>query len=117
MHEMSLCLNLIDIIRQEMEKHGATRLLKVRVKHGQLANVVPEAMEFAFEACIRDTDMDGAELELEEVPLVLACSACGKEFTPEDENVLCTPCPECGEDFGHRVVSGKELYLDFLEAE
>jgi len=118
MHEMSLALNLLDIIRQEMAKHGATRLLKVRLKYGQLATLEPAAMTFAFEAATMETDLAGAAFELEKVPLIMACSACKHEFSPDpDANLLLTPCPRCGEDFGHSIISGRELILDYLEAE
>ncbi|MGE4299555.1 MAG: hydrogenase maturation nickel metallochaperone HypA [Desulfovibrionaceae bacterium] len=118
MHEASLAQSLIEIIRQEMESHGLTRLTSVSVKHGKLANVVPEALEFAFTAMIIDTPLAGARIIMEEVPVLVACHACGAEFTPGDESsVLYMPCPKCGEEFGHAVISGKELYLDHLEAE
>jgi len=117
MHEMSIAQSLLDIIRQEMEKHDATKLLLVRVKHGQLTHIVPDSLYFAFEVLTKDTPLEGAKLELEEVPLRVKCSGCGQEFEPESEHPLLMPCPHCGEEFGHEVVCGKELYLDRLEAE
>ena len=117
MHEMSIAASLLDIVKQEMAKHNATKLIKIKVKYGRLANVVPEALDFAFEAMTTGTEFDGAELEMEEVPLVVSCISCKYEFTPEDDHLLIMPCPKCGEDFGHKVISGKELYLETLEAE
>jgi hydrogenase nickel incorporation protein HypA/HybF len=117
MHEMSIAVSLVEIIQQEMAKHGVSTLLKVRVKHGRLTHLVPEALHFAFEACVRDTDMEGAELELEEVPLSVRCCKCAAVFEPDQEDIVYLPCPECGEEFGHEVLTGKELHLDRLEAE
>ncbi|SKA68361.1 hydrogenase maturation nickel metallochaperone HypA [Desulfobaculum bizertense] len=117
MHELSIAQSLLAIIREEMDKHELTKLRKVRVKHGKLAAIVPEALEFAFEACIANTPLEGAELEMECVPLKLKCSACGTLFSPEDPDTLFIPCPNCGEGIGHQVLQGKELYLDNMEAE
>ncbi len=117
MHEMSLTTELLSIVRQEMEKHGATRLLSITVKHGQLSQVVPDAMRFAFEVQTKDTDMEGAELRMVETPLLIRCWSCQHEFTPPNPNMLYNPCPKCGEEFGHEVVTGKELYLETIEAE
>ena len=120
MHEMSLVQGLLDIIEQEMERHGATRLIKVRVRHGALAAVVPEAMLFAWEAITKATPLDGAVLEMDEVPVVLKCSMCGREFQPDGltpHGMLCVPCPGCGEELGHQVLDGKELTLEQLEVE
>lgn len=114
---MSIAQSLLDIIRQEMEKHEATTLTLVRVKHGQLTHIVPDSLYFAFEVLTKDTPLEGAKLELEEVPLCVKCAGCGKEFEPESEHPLLMPCPHCGEEDGHEVVCGKELYLDRLDVE
>ena len=117
MHEMSIVSNILDIIRQEMEKHGCTTLRKVRIKHGRLANVVPEAMDFAWKALTTETEFESAEFESVEVPVVLRCHACGTEFTPENQKFVLAPCPECDEDLGHEVVSGRELFIEHMEAD
>lgn len=116
MHELSIAQSLIGIIKDEMEKHGLTKLHAVRVKHGRLAALVPEALAFAFEACTLGTPMEGVQLELSEIPIILKCSECDTEFSP-DKSDLFMPCPKCGEGLGHRVLQGKELYLDNMEAE
>lgn len=118
MHEMSLTVSLLDILRQEMQKHEAARLVRVRIRAGALANVVPEALHMAFEVMTQDTDFAGAVLELVEEPVRLSCGGCSVEFKPEAS--LCAPfapCPRCGEEMGHTVLSGKELYIDNIEVE
>ncbi|BBD07427.1 hydrogenase maturation nickel metallochaperone HypA [Desulfovibrio ferrophilus] len=116
MHEMSIAQGLIAIMKEEMEKHGVTKLHSVRVAYGELAALVPEALTFAFEACTLGTDMEGATLEMIPIPVVLKCSDCGEQFSP-DRSDLFMPCPKCGEGLGHEVLQGKELYLDNMEAE
>ncbi|WP_461211169.1 hydrogenase maturation nickel metallochaperone HypA/HybF [Desulfocurvus sp. DL9XJH121] len=116
MHEMAIAQSLVAIINEEMEKHGLTKLSRVRVCHGKLAALVPEALSFAFEACTLGTSLEGAELEMVELPVVLKCSGCGIEFSPEASDLF-MPCPECGEGLGHAVLKGKELYLDNMEGE
>ena len=117
MHELSVATSLLNIIRQEMDKHGTTKLLSVKVVCGKLSNVVPEALSFAFEALTKGTTMEGALLELEEIPLTMRCRVCATEFTPELANALFAPCPQCGEEFGQILLTGKELYLENLHAE
>ncbi len=113
---MSVVAGMMQIIRDEMAKHGVSRLLSVRVRCGALGNVVPEALSFAFEALTAGTDMEGARMELETVPVRLSCSLCGEEFEPpRDERFA--PCPRCDNRLGHAVLSGRELYIDHIEAE
>ncbi len=119
MHELSLAQNLLEIVRQEMHKHGVKRLLKVKLKAGRLTALVPEVMETAFEALTAGTPLQGAALEIETVPLTLACGPCGHEFSAEgDETLFFTfPCPVCGRDSGHRVLSGREFSIEYIDAE
>jgi Zn finger protein HypA/HybF (possibly regulating hydrogenase expression) len=118
MHEMSLCTGLLDIIKQEMEKHHARRLVCVRVRHGSLANIVPEALSMAFEVLTVDTELEGARLEMVESPVTLACGSCGVEFVPESSSAgRFAPCAVCGEELGHNVLTGRELYLEQIEVE
>ena len=57
MHEMSITQGIIDIC----EKHaGGRRVLSVDVEIGELSSVVPEAVEFCFEACSQGTLLEGA---------------------------------------------------------
>lgn len=99
-----------------MRKHGAGRLVSVRVRYGALSNIVPEALAFAFESLTQAGEFSGARLELREDPLVLSCGGCAREFSPEDASVFAV-CPLCGYEFFHHVASGKDIYLDHLEAE
>lgn len=117
MHEMSIVDGLINIVRQEMVKNEVTRLLKVQVKFGRLTNIVPDALYMGFEALTKGTDFDGAILEVEEIPMRVRCCKCRHEFSPEAADPVFIPCPACGEEFGHEILSGKELYIDHIEAE
>lgn len=114
---MSVCASLLSIVREELAKHGVTKLLLVRVNYGPLANLVPEALDMAFEVLTVGTELEGARLELTKSPVRLKCSACGTEFEPEGRDVLFTPCPSCNEELGHQVLSGRELYVEHIEAE
>ena len=114
---MSIVSELLSLVEEELKKHQLDKLLLVRVRYGSLANVVPEAMQLAFEALLMGSKLEGARLELEEMPAVLRCQ-CGSEFTPEQKkDILFAPCPACGEQLGHQLVAGRELYLQHLEAE
>ena len=117
MHEMSVVSSLLTIVQEEMQKHDVHRLLLVRVRYGVLANIVPEALSFAFEALTLGTPFEGAVLETEEIPLTLKCSSCGTVFTPSVEERFFAPCPNCGAEGGHGVETGRELYVQHIEAE
>ena len=116
MHEMSIAQSLLQMAEDEIARQGCTRLEVVSVTYGSLSGVVPESLQFCFETMVYGTPHEGARLELTELPLRLRCTACGKVFGGEGQDALWLPCPSCGEQFGHVVEQGKELYLSRLEA-
>ena len=117
MHEMSIAQSILDIIQQEMAKNNLTTLIKVKIKHGRLTNTVPDALSMAFECLTVETPMQSAVFELEEIPSRYQCTKCQHEFSPEDPARLFVPCPSCGEEFGHTVLAGRELYIEYIEAQ
>lgn len=110
MHEMSITQSVIELC----EGHAAgRRVTTVVLKIGALSGVVPEAVEFCFEACSKGTLVEGARLQIELVPGVGRCHVCNRE-TPVES--LFDSCPDCG-GFGLEVVSGQELMVKELEIE
>ncbi|PIE69405.1 MAG: hydrogenase maturation nickel metallochaperone HypA [Deltaproteobacteria bacterium] len=117
MHEFSLAEGLLDIIKEEMVTNEVTKLLSVKIVHGQMASVVPEALELAFTALTANTPLEGVRLEMEEIPTRVRCCSCSQIFSPVEEDIYLMTCPECGTEFGHEILSGRELYIDSIEAE
>ena len=50
MHEMSLCQGIFDSVVPVAKANGATKITEITLTIGDMTMVVPEAMEFAFEA-------------------------------------------------------------------
>lgn len=90
-------------------------LLSATVRCGALANIVPEALETAFEVLkANEPGMQTARLHIIHETLVLACGVCKREFTPENGSPY-APCPFCGHEFFHDLRSGRELILEQLQ--
>ena len=110
MHEMSITQSVVEIC----EGHaGGRRVTDVVLEIGELSGVVPDSIEFCFEACTRGTLLAGARLKLELVPGLGSCPACQGEFPVTS---LFDSCPGCGA-FGLAIVSGEELRVKELELE
>lgn len=111
MHEMSITQSLLDVLREHMAKDGVDRLRRVRLRVGGMTAVETDSLRFCFEVCARGTALEGAELEIEEVPLRGRCGGCGEELQMED---FLTRCPHC-KGGALEMVSGWEL--DIVEME
>lgn len=111
MHELGIAQSILDITREHLppEGHGAVEVVRVRV--GRMAGVVVESLVFCFEALVAGTPLEGARLEVEEVPVRLRCRGCGKELvTP----TLVLTCPACGSP-ETTLLSGTELQMVEIE--
>jgi hydrogenase nickel incorporation protein HypA/HybF len=111
MHEASIMLSVFEMAFAQLPDESATRIVRLRLRVGALAGVVPEALTFAFEALKPETPAAQAELEIERVPACLACCDCRREFEP-----ACFPaaCPDCG-SWATELRRGQELDLVCVE--
>jgi len=62
----------------------------------------------------QDTPLEGSQLVIEEVPVVVFCSQCQAERTLDSIQMFC--CPACGTPCGD-LRHGKELEVVALEVE
>ena len=113
MHELSLAENVLQMIEETARTGGFRRVRKVFLEIGQLATVEPDAMRFCFDAVVRESIADGAELEILEVPGRGWCGQCAASV-PMPEIVAA--CPNCG-GFGLQATGGMELKVTSLEVE
>jgi hydrogenase nickel incorporation protein HypA/HybF len=105
MHEAGIAEYLVQTAEHHLQRvpHGPVRTLLVRI--GELAGVNPDSLDFAFECLSQGTELQGARLEIERVPLTVDCDACGRR-TPVADYVF--RCAGCGAD-AVRVATGREL--------
>jgi hydrogenase nickel incorporation protein HypA/HybF len=107
---MSIAQSIAEICEQSA---GGRRVLAVVLEIGELSNIMPESLEFCFDACTRDTLLDGARLEIVRIPGRGRCASCAGEFPLK---ALYDPCPACG-GYGVEIVAGEEMTVKELEVE
>ena len=108
MHELSIADAIVAIA---CEHAGGRRVTKVEVKVGHLRQVVPSALEFAFELVSEGTVVEGAELRIEAVPAQIRCRSCAEKSRVEEFPFA---CGRCG-DLDVEVEAGDELVVQALE--
>ena len=113
MHELSIAQSIADSAREHAAAHGGRRVLRIGVRVGEISGVAVESLEFCFGLTVKDTDLDGATLDLERIAVRYRCASCGHEFHPVE---FLADCPACGEA-GATMVAGEELGLSYLELE
>ncbi len=112
MHEMGIALQIIEIaaasIPAEMKP---VKVARVNLKIGKLAAVVPDSLRFCFDAASRDTELAGAELAIEEVPVTALCRECGERWEITEPVFTCRVC----EGGSLEILSGRELDIVSIE--
>ncbi len=113
MHELSLVTSLFEVLEEEARKHGAMRVLSVRLRVGVMSGVVPDLLESAFDMYKKGTIAESSRLEIVVVPVKLRCPDCAGETVREDADFSCVAC-------GSRrveIVEGRELVVERIELE
>jgi hydrogenase nickel incorporation protein HypA/HybF len=109
MHELSLCGSIYEIV----DRVAAGRQVAViHLQVGRLRQVVPDTLAFCWTLVSDQTDLAGAELEVDSVPVTLRCLDCEATSTVTDELLLL--CTRCGGNHVS-VTTGEEFMLTSLE--
>jgi hydrogenase nickel incorporation protein HypA/HybF len=103
MHELAIAEGLVDAVTGRLP---GTAIASVRLEIGALSGVVADSLRFCFDLATEGTALEGALLEISEPPAECECRACGKEFSPDGQIVLC-PCGSADVT----VVSGQQLII------
>ena len=111
MHELSIAQNILEVVKEHLPTDPVQRVKSVTVKVGDGAGVVLDSLEFCFDTLITGTPMHGAVLNIEQVPFVLQCNACGNFSTNDSGIFICSFCN--GSDL--KMISGNELQVAAIE--
>lgn len=106
-------MSVAQIVVERALEEGASRALSVTVEVGELSGVMPEALEFCYEAAVKGGIAEGSRLVIKRIPAVAVCGECGVTFAP-DERIFV--CPKC-EGFTASLKSGEELAVIEIEVE
>lgn len=111
MHEMSLVQNIIDIVEQEMKRHGVEQLKAINLAVGRMSAVVPEQMILCYEILTSQTPLAGTVLNIRQVPITYQCEDCREEFESEG---IASRCPFCKSE-NLEMTFGRELRIESIE--
>lgn len=113
MHEVGIMEGALDMARRLMEKNGGARLMRLHMTIGSLSGVVPDALQFAFQALKDAYVARDAGLDVTWVEALCRCDTCHTDFSFTDHGYI---CPGCGEP-ALTILRGRELELTRVEWE
>ncbi|MCP4116434.1 MAG: hydrogenase maturation nickel metallochaperone HypA [Desulfobacteraceae bacterium] len=112
MHEMGVAQQIVDIALESIPpeiENPRIEVLNLRI--GKLAAVVEHSLRFCMEIISKDTPLEGARLEIDEVDVKARCKSCGREWVVDGPAFRCPACTEGAVE----LLSGRELEISSLE--
>jgi hydrogenase nickel incorporation protein HypA/HybF len=98
-HELAIVEGVVDAVTE-------------RLGNAKIAGVVTDALRFSFDLATEGTTLQGATLEITEIPGRCRCRACGGEFSPDGPVLLC-PCGSADTE----VLAGQHLKIASVKVE
>lgn len=109
MHELGVTRSVIAIASEHA--HGA-KVLRLTLEIGKLAAIMPDAVRFCFDLCAQGTVVEGASLDIVEIPGRASCRQCGGEVALERPYGRCV----CGSS-DLKLIAGEELKIREMEVD
>ncbi|NOT46710.1 MAG: hydrogenase maturation nickel metallochaperone HypA [Acidobacteria bacterium] len=107
MHELGITRSVIAICA---ENSGGAAVKRVTLEIGKLSAILPDAVRFCFDICAKGTVVEGADLEILEIPGRGRCRLCGRTIILSQLVGRC----ECGSN-DLEIIAGEELKVKEME--
>jgi hydrogenase nickel incorporation protein HypA/HybF len=112
MHEMGIAMQIIEIATSSIPSDiKDVKVEKVNIEIGKLSAIIPETLTFCFNIAIKDTKLAGAELIIEEIPVIALCQECKNRQTITEPVFICQTC----KGKALKIISGRELDIKSIE--
>ncbi len=109
MHELGITQNIVAIVNENAK--GA-KVSRVVLEIGKLSAILPDAVQFCFDICTKDTVLENAILEIREIPGLAKCRQCNAEIALDKPFGICS----CG-SVELDLITGEELKIKEIEIE
>jgi hydrogenase nickel incorporation protein HypA/HybF len=113
MHELSIANSILNIVLNEKMTNNLPEVKAIGLRIGVLSGILPDALEFSFDAIKKETLLENTILEISEIPVTGICNSCHENFVVTD---LVFSCPKCNST-SIEVDTGQEMDIEYLDIE
>ncbi|MBK5938701.1 hydrogenase maturation nickel metallochaperone HypA [Halochromatium roseum] len=111
MHELSICMSLLDQVERIAKEHRAERVERILLRIGPLSGVEAPLLMNAYPLAAAGTIAEHAQLDIEPASVRVHCVDCGAESPATPNRLLCASCSS----YHTKLISGDEMLLASLE--
>lgn len=113
MHETSLLMDLLRTVEASARENNIEEVTEIKLVIGGISNVLPDAMQFAFDSFKGNPPLAAdAQLKLEVRMPKARCNSCGHGFDWSSLDDYICPC--CG-GYDVKLSGGEELYIEYYK--
>jgi hydrogenase nickel incorporation protein HypA/HybF len=112
MHELWLCKNILDIVKQKATENNYQRVTKVYLEIGQLVAIDESALLFSFNVITQGTIAENAELKIIKIPGKAFCETCRQTIYIKQYFDSCQSC----KNSVLTIIKGEEMRVKSMEA-
>ncbi len=113
MHELSIASSIVKTVLEEVKNRNLKTVTLVSMRIGALTDVVPDSLQFGFEAITKDTILAKTDLHIETISVKGCCNNCQHNFEVFEFVFICPNCESNDIKMSH----GNELEIAYIEAE
>ncbi|MCA9402180.1 MAG: hydrogenase maturation nickel metallochaperone HypA [Candidatus Omnitrophica bacterium] len=107
MHEFSIIDSMLLQIYDLIDTHRLAGVSEIEIEAGELRQVIPEIMEFAFTQSIQGTCLEGARLKINQCEAQARCRSCAETYRPAVADFTCPACRVADAD----ILTGDQIIL------
>ena len=111
MHELSVVLEIFELVEEIMTEQDLKKVSSVSVQAGELSGILPDYFKECWKVSRIGSVFENTELILDYIPARGKCS-CGCEFELMKNSRV---CPECKKS-DYEITAGREFSVTQIEA-
>ena len=111
MHELSVALNIIEIVKENVPENNLGDVKKILLDIGEFSGIVVESLQFSFDISKQESPIQNANLKINKIPFKIFCNKCKIETS--NAFGICS-CEKCG-SFDTINISGTEMKITEIE--
>ena len=113
MHELAITEAILKIALSEAEKHGAKRVLTIKLCLGAYSDVEIAYVQKYFPLAGKNSIAEGARIQTRRAPARIRCKSCERESLLQKGECRCPSCQSTAIE----LLSGMECFVESIEVE
>ena len=113
MHELGIVFHIMDALEEVAKENGLTSIRRVTVELGEVSAVVADYLVDCWNWAVKKRDfLNGCTMEVEILPAVTHCEACGRDYGTVAHG---RRGPHCGSEQTY-LLTGSEITIKEIAA-